>query len=78
MSDTKLSDKEAFDILVRAGRKRNKVDWVLGGDQADINALNDAIRKAGGHDPQHEGQEQGTFPWTSIAEDTHAGDEKGS
>jgi len=50
MSNTKLTDKAAFETLIRSGRRQNKVDWVLGGDQSDVDALNRALRRAGGKD----------------------------
>jgi len=37
-----VSDKVAFETLVRAGRRQNKIDWTPTGDQADQDALNRA------------------------------------
>ena len=65
MSNTpKLSDAEAFDVLIRAGRKRNKIEWTPTGDQADTDALNAAIRKAAGRgEPEPDTQ---PHPWKSL------------
>jgi hypothetical protein len=73
MSNTpQLSDADAFNVLIRAGRRKNKVDWVLGGNQSDVDDLNAAIRRAGGKDaPEPVGE---PHPWKSL----EVGDEEGS
>ncbi len=48
MSERKLTDKAAFESLIRFGRRTNKVNWTLSGDQSDVDDLNAAIRKASG------------------------------
>ena len=74
MTDTKLSDKDAFNVFIRAGRKRNKINWTPTGDQADTDALNRAIRRAGGKDaPEPVGE---PHPWKSLQDG--AIDEEGS
>jgi hypothetical protein len=52
----------------------NRVDWIPSTSldpaerRKDRDSLNDAIRIAGGHDPQHaeDGPEPGTHPWKSL------------
>ncbi len=67
MSDTpKMSDKAAFESLIRSGQRKNKVDWVLGGDQADTDSLNRALRRAAGRDAPEPGEEPQSYPWQSI------------
>ncbi len=65
MSDTpKMSDKAAFEQLVRSGNRTNRVNWTLSGDQSDVDALNRALRRAGGKDaPEPVGEK---FPWKSL------------
>jgi hypothetical protein len=64
MSDEKLSDRDAFNIFVRAGQRRNKIDWTPTGDPADNDALNRALRRAGGRDAPEPGGEP--HPWKSL------------
>ena len=63
--------------LLRASRNLNRVHWTpsTSPDPAerrkDRDALNSAIRRAGGHDPQHTEEEPeesmaGTYPWKSL------------
>jgi len=78
MSDPKPNDPKAvvqgFNQLLRAERTRNRVNWTPSTSldpavqRADRQALNDALRKAGGHEPQHEeaDPEPQTFPWRSL------------
>ncbi len=47
--------------------------------RADRNNLNDAIRRAGGHDPQHNTDEPGDgqqYPWGSLSDDHQRDDGK--
>jgi hypothetical protein len=72
MSERKLTDKAAFESLIRFGRRTNKVNWTLSGDQSDVDDLNAAIRKASGRgEPEPVGEK---FPWTSL--ESGVGDEK--
>ncbi len=49
MSNTpKTSDRDAFEILIRSGQRKNKVNWIMRGDRQDVDDLNAAIRKASG------------------------------
>ena len=63
----------SFNELIRNQRASRRVSWQPSSSsdpadqRKDRDALNAALRGAGGHAPQHEGQETGTFPWTSIA-----------
>jgi len=64
MADTKLSDKVAFESLIRSGRRTNKVEWVPVPGQDDRDALNRAIRRAAGKDaPEPVGE---PHPWKSL------------
>ena len=67
MSNEKLTDAEAFDVLIRAGRKRNKISWTPTGDQADTDALNRAIRRAAGRDDPESADRP--FPWKALGDD---------
>jgi hypothetical protein len=74
MSDTpKLSDRDAFNIFVRAGQRRNKISWTPTGDQEDTDALNRAIRRAAGRDDPEE--DRRPYPWTSLS--GHDGNKSG-
>ncbi len=81
MSDKKATDPKAaqtaFNQLLRDSHSAGCVHWVpstsldpavRAQDRAD---LNDALRKAGGHQPQHEDvdPEPQTFPWKSLGDD---------
>ena len=81
MSNTKLSDKQAFEAFVRSGQRQNRISWTPSSSidpdvqRADRDDLNAALRRAGGHDPQHTDDPlAGTSPWKSIS----PGDEEGS
>jgi hypothetical protein len=64
MSNAKLTDKAAFETLIRGGRRTNKVEWVSAPGQDDRDALNAAIRKAAGRGEQEPGDE--SYPWKSL------------
>ena len=66
MSDEKLSDRDAFNIFVRAGQRRNKVNWTPAPGQDDRDALNRALRRAGGKDAPEPVDEPQSHPWKSI------------
>ena len=65
MSDQrKLSDRDAFNVFIRAGQRKNKIEWTPTGDQADTDALNRAIRRAAGRgEPEPVGE---PHPWKSL------------
>jgi hypothetical protein len=70
MSDSqKPTDQKAtigaFNQLIRNQRNLRRVRVTRATSRAD---LNDALRIAAGHDPQHtdEEPEPGTFPWRSL------------
>ena len=68
MSDTpKMSDKAAFEQLVRSGNRTNRINWTLSGDQSDVNDLNAAIRRASGRGEPEPGEESQSHPWKSIS-----------
>ncbi len=79
MTDQKRPDPKevisSFNQLIRDQRASRRVSWTPSSSldpevqRADRNALNDALRVAGGHDPQHEGQEQGALSWKSLGDD---------
>ncbi len=72
MSDTpKMSDRDAFETLIRSGNRTNRINWTLSGDRQDVDDLNAAIRRASGRDDPEPGGEK--FPWKSVV-----GDEEGS
>ncbi len=56
---------EAFNQLIRNQRNLRRVRVTPATSRAD---LNDALRRAAGHDPQHtkEEPEPGIFPWRSL------------
>jgi hypothetical protein len=66
--------QNAFNELLRTSRNGTRVKWVPSSSadpavqRADRDALNDALRRAGGHKPQHEeaDPEPQTFPWKSL------------
>jgi len=64
MSGQKLTDKAAFEQLVRSGRRQNRINWTPVPGQDDRDALNDAIRKASGRGEQESGDEP--HPWKSL------------
>ncbi len=75
MTEKKPTDHTAINAAFRF--RPNRVNWVQSTsldpavraqDRAD---LNDALRKAGGHQPQHEDvdPEPQTFPWKSLGDD---------
>jgi len=78
MSDPKPNDPKAvvqgFNQLLRDERARNRVHWRPSSSsdpdvqRADRDRLNDALRVAAGHEPQHaeEEPESGTYPWRSL------------
>jgi len=62
MSNThQLSDRDAFNVFIRAGQRRNKISWIPTGDKEDTDALNRAIRRASGRDAPESGSEP--HPW---------------
>jgi len=65
MSNTpKTSDREAFEQLVRSGRRTNRLSWTLSGDRQDVDDLNAAIRRASGRgEPEPDAQ---PHPWKSL------------
>jgi hypothetical protein len=67
MSERKLTDKAAFESLIRFGRRTNKVNWTLSGDQSDVDDLNAAIRKASGRGEPEPGEEPRSYPWETIS-----------
>jgi hypothetical protein len=67
MSDTKVSDKAAFEQLVRSGNRTNRINWTLSGDQSDVDDLNAAIRKASGRGEPEPGEEPRSHPWKTIS-----------
>ena len=71
MSGQKLTDKAAFEQLVRSGRRQNKIEWVPVPGQDDRDALNAAIRKASGRGEQE--PDDKPFPWKSVAGDESEG-----
>ena len=64
----------AFNQLVRDEHARHRVHWRPSSSsdpdvqRADRDRLNDALRVAAGHEPQHaeEEPESGTYPWRSL------------
>jgi len=75
MSNTpKTSDREAFEQLIRFGRRTNRVNWTPAPGQEDRDALNQAIRRASGRgDPE---EDRKPHPWKSL--ESGAGDDEGS
>jgi len=73
MSGQKLTDKAAFEQLVRSGRRKNRIEWVPVPGQDDRDALNAAIREASGRGKQE--QSARPFPWKSIEGDGSDGDD---
>ncbi len=67
MSDTKLTDRQAFEQLVRSGNRTNRINWTLSGDQSDVEDLNAAIRRAAGRGEQESGEEPQSQPWKSLS-----------
>ncbi len=53
----------SFNQLVRNERNRRRVQI---GPATSRDSLNDALRAAAGHDPQHTEEESGTHPWRSL------------
>ena len=66
MSGQKLTDKAAFEILIRGGRRQNKIDWTPVPGQDDQDALNRALRRAAGRDAPEPGEAPQPHPWKSI------------
>ncbi len=79
MSDPQKPDARAVSDWIRDQRSARRVNVSQRGPlldpadrRADRNSLNDAIRRAGGHDPQHNTDDattEGTFPWGSLSDD---------
>ncbi len=65
MSGQKLTDKIAFESLIRSGRRTNKVEWTPVPGQDDRDALNAAIRRAAGRGEQESDDEP--HPWKSLS-----------
>jgi hypothetical protein len=68
MTDTTKPDQkatiDAFNQLIRNQRDLRRVRVTSATSRDD---LNDALRRAAGHDPQHEEEsEPGSFPWRSL------------
>jgi hypothetical protein len=80
MTSEKLSDKQAFEQLLRSGQRTNKISWTPSTSldpadrAADRDALNRAIRRASGRDDPEEDRKP--HPWKSL--ESGAGDEEGS
>jgi len=82
MTDTSKPDSNeinsSFNQLVRDQRASRRVNWQPSSSpdpevqRTDRDNLNAALRKAGGHAPQHEGQDTGTLPWRSLGDDDRA------
>ncbi len=64
MSNTKLTDKAAFEQLVRSGRRQNRIEWTPVPGQDDRDSLNRALRRAAGRDAPEPGGEP--HPWKSV------------
>ena len=64
MSEQKLTDKVAFESLIRSGRRTNRVEWVPAPGQDDRDALNAAIRRAAGRGEQEQSDQP--HPWKSL------------
>jgi hypothetical protein len=69
MSGQKLTDKVAFETLIRSGRRTNRLSWTLSGDRQDVEDLNAAIRKASGRGERE--PDDKPYPWKSIGNDGH-------
>jgi hypothetical protein len=54
---------DAFNQLIRNQRDLRRVRVTSATSRND---LNDALRIAAGHDPQHAEEESGTYPWKSL------------
>jgi len=67
----KLSDADAFNLFVRAGQRKNKIEWTPTGDRQDVDDLNAAIRRAAGRGEQE--SDDKPFPWKSVAGDESEG-----
>jgi len=73
MSNTRLSDREAFETFVRSGQRQNKISWTPSTSldpadrAADRDALNRAIRRASGRGERE--PDDKPFPWKSVAGD---------
>ena len=65
MSNTKVSDKAAFEQLVRSGNRTNRINWTLSGDRQDVDDLNAAIRRASGRGEIV--RDAQPHPWKSIS-----------
>jgi len=66
-----MSDKQAFEQLIRGGRRTNRVNWTPTGDRQDVDDLNAAIRKAAGRGERE--PDDKPFPWKSVAGDESEG-----
>jgi hypothetical protein len=67
MSNVKPSDREAFESLIRSGRRTNRIEWVPVPGQDDRDSLNRALRRAAGRDAPEPGEEPQSHPWKSIS-----------
>ncbi len=54
---------DAFNQLIRNQRDLRRVRVT---PATSRDALNDALRRAAGRDPQHEEESEGTYPWRSL------------
>ncbi len=85
MTDPQKPDARAVSDWIRDQRSARRVNVTQVGarldpaaQRADRDNLNDAIRRAGGHVPQHtdDATTAGTYPWGSLSDD-HQRDDGG-
>jgi hypothetical protein len=64
----------SFNQLIRDQRNLRRVNWTPSSSpdpaerQRDRDALNAALRRAGGHGAEEEESPAGSFPWKSLAD----------
>jgi hypothetical protein len=66
VTNTKTTDRDAFEQLVRFGRRTNRVNWTPAPGQDDRDALNRALRRAAGRDAPEPGEAPQPHPWKSL------------